>query len=244
MSRDVVIIQARIGSTRLPGKVLMDFAGRTVLAEVIARCAAIPGIAAVCCAIPDTAVNDPVAAEAARAGAVTVRGPEADVLERYRLAAERTGAEAVMRVTSDCPLVDPWLCGEVLAAFHAQGAGLAANDIRPLYPHGLGCEVFSRDWLDRAAREATAAPDREHVSTWMLAHPDIRLAEVPGPGGADARHRWTLDTPDDYALMTAIAAELPPPPQGWRWRAALDVLARRPDLLETSRRLDRREAAP
>jgi spore coat polysaccharide biosynthesis protein SpsF (cytidylyltransferase family) len=239
---DAVVIQARIGSTRLPGKVLMDLAGRTVLAHVIERCAAIPGINAVCCAIPEGPANDPVEAEARRAGAVTVRGPERDVLERYRLAAETLDAGAVMRVTSDCPLIDPVLCGEVLSAFHALGADMVANDIVAGYPHGLGCEVFSRAWLERASREASAAPDREHVSLYILDHPEVALWGLIGPGGAVARHRWTLDTPNDYRLIGAIMERLPPGPAGWSWRAALDVLAGAPDLAGESARLDQRGA--
>lgn len=239
-SPDIVVIQARIGSTRLPGKVLMDLAGRTALSHVLERCAAIPGIAAVCCAIPEGAANDPVEAEARRAGAVTVRGPERDVLERYRLAAEALDAGAVMRVTSDCPMIDPALCGEVLAAYHALGADIVFNDIVPSYPHGLGCEAFSRAWLERAAREASASSDREHVSLYMLEHPEAALWGLIGPGGSAARNRWTLDTPEDYRLIGAIMERLPPGPAGWSWRAALDVLARHPDLAAESARLDLR----
>lgn len=240
MNRDVIVIQARMGSTRLPGKVLMDLGGQTVLASVIERCRAIPGISAVCCAIPASPENDPVEAEALRAGAATIRGPEQDVLERYRMAAEHLGATSVMRVTSDCPLIDPWLCGEVLAAFHTLGADMAANDIVSGYPHGLGCEVFSRQWLDRAARDATAPADREHVSLYILDHPEVKLWGLVGPGGERARNRWTLDNADDYRLISAMAKLLPPGPEGWHWQAALAVLADHPELAELSRRLDTR----
>src|SRR5689334_18525028 len=113
---NVAIIQARVGSSRLPGKVMMDLNGAPVLAHVLARAAAIPGIDRVCCAIPDLAENDALAALAGDLGATVVRGSETDVLDRYRQAAAACGAETVMRITSDCPLLDPAVSGAVLAA--------------------------------------------------------------------------------------------------------------------------------
>src|ERR1700761_2686351 len=107
MSRTIVVSQARLGSTRLPGKVLMDLAGRSVLRHVVERCAAIPGADAVCIAVPDLAQDDSVAEEALKCGALVSRGPELDVLARYAIAARETGADIVMRITSDCPVVDP-----------------------------------------------------------------------------------------------------------------------------------------
>jgi spore coat polysaccharide biosynthesis protein SpsF (cytidylyltransferase family) len=102
-----IIVQARYGSTRLPGKIMRPLGGATVLRRVLDRCARIPGADVVVCAIPDTDENEPVAAEAARAGAVVVRGDERDVLARYAKAASAVGADMVMRVTSDCPFIDP-----------------------------------------------------------------------------------------------------------------------------------------
>ena len=109
-----VVVQARMNSTRLPGKVLLKLAGRTVLSHVLARCDAIGNSDVVCCAVSDCKESDPVAAEAERCGAVVVRGSESDVLGRYRQAAEEVRAKVVMRVTSDCPLVDPEICSRVL----------------------------------------------------------------------------------------------------------------------------------
>ena len=109
--RVATIIQARMGSTRLPGKVLLDLGGRTVLARVIERALMIPGCDVVVCAVPESADDNPVAEEAARAGAVVTRGSTTDVLDRYWRAAQAVEADAIMRITSDCPLIDPAVCG-------------------------------------------------------------------------------------------------------------------------------------
>ncbi len=209
MSGIAVIVQARMGSTRLPGKVMMDLAGRSVLARVLERCAAIPGIRALCCATVEGAAGDPVAAEAERCGAAVFRGSEQDVLDRYFQSARWLGAQTVMRVTSDCPLIDPAVCGEVLALLAREGADYACNNSPPSWPHGLDCEVFTFAWLERAAREAERPSEREHVSPFIRNHPEARKANLAGPGEHTAGHRWTLDTGADLRFLRALFARLP-----------------------------------
>ena len=118
MNRTAVIVQARMASTRLPGKVLLPLAGTTVLDHVLTRCAAIGNSDILVCAVPDTPDSDPVAEEAmrigARTGALVFRGSESDVLDRYYRAARFADADIVLRVTSDCPLIDPAVCARVI----------------------------------------------------------------------------------------------------------------------------------
>ena len=170
MTRSVCIVQARMGSTRLPGKVLKSLAGPSVLEHVLRRCQAIDGIDVVCCAVSNDSESDPVAREAERAGAVVFRGAQDDVLERYHQAAIACDADIVMRITSDCPLVDPAVCAEVLSMLQNTGADYCANNMPPSWPHGLDCEVFTFDWLDRAAREAERPSEREHVTQFIRRH--------------------------------------------------------------------------
>jgi len=238
-----LIVQARFNSTRLPGKVLLKIGTRSVLGNVLERCQAVAGIDAVCCCVPDGLENDPVAAEAIRSGSRVTRGPERDVLTRYLIAARELNADPIMRVTSDCPLIDPFLCAEVLAFYRTTNGDIACNDLLPNWPHGLDCEVFSRAWLERAAREAVDPYDREHVSTFIYRHPDARSWNLLGPGGSSARHRWTLDTAGDLAVIRAIATRLPDGPPGWRWTAALAVVEADPALLSLSRQGDLRQAS-
>lgn len=241
MNRTAVIVQARLGSTRLPGKVLRPLAGRIALSHVLERCAAIPGADRVVCCVPEGPADDPVAAAAAACGVTVTRGPERDVLARYLIAARQVGARTILRVTSDCPMIDPELAGEVLALYRAKAADLACNDLLPLFPHGLGCEAFSLDWLERAEREATTDYDHEHVSTFIYHHPQAQVWHLMGPGGPQARHRWTLDTPADLALLDRIMTRLPAGRAGWLWRTALRVVEADPELARQSRALDTRE---
>jgi spore coat polysaccharide biosynthesis protein SpsF (cytidylyltransferase family) len=225
-----VVVQARMGSTRLRGKVLMEIGGTTVLDHVLTRCRAIAGADAVCCAVPETADSDPVAAEARRIGVEVVRGSETDVLDRYWRAARALKADIVMRVTSDCPLIDPAVAAEVLRLRAREGADYACNNMPPTWPHGLDCEAVTFAWLDRAAREATAPYDREHVTPFVRAHPEARKANLPCPVAGVARHRWTLDTPADFAFMRALFDRLPSGPAGHGWRVPLGLIEADPKL--------------
>lgn len=204
------IVQARYASTRLPGKVLEDLAGRSVLSHVLARCSATRGIDLVCCAIPDTPEADRVAEEAVLCGATVVRGSENDVLNRFTVAADEIGATVIMRVTSDCPLTDPLVNTQVLELAASMNADYACNNMPPKWPHGLDCEVFTAEALARADREATSSQEREHVTPWLRNQPDIRRAILPGPGGNALNQRWTLDYPEDLAFFRAVYAHLPP----------------------------------
>lgn len=164
MSRTGVIVQARIGSSRLPGKVLMRLGDRTVLAHVLERCLAICGIDVVCCAVPDGPADDRVAEEARRSGAEVFRGSETDVLDRYYRAAATFRLDVILRVTADCPLLDPGVCGDVLSLRSAAGADYVCNNLPPSWPHGLDCEAMTFAWLERAAHEASQPYEREHVT--------------------------------------------------------------------------------
>ena len=225
-----ILVQARSGSTRLPGKVLATVGDHTVLAEVLRRCRAVPDVDAVVCAVPDNSSDDPVAEEAGRAGAMVFRGSEDDVLDRYLQAARWVGAEVVLRVTSDCPLLDPAVCDAVLRLRANENADYACNNMPPEWPHGLDCEAMTREALEHAAREATAPADREHVTPYLRRAPNLRRTSLRGPGGFAAEQRWTLDTPADLDFLRAVFARLPAGPEGWDYRAPLGVVRDDPSL--------------
>lgn len=227
-----VIVQARFGSSRLPGKVLLPLGGAhgaasTVLAEVLRRCRAIPGVDVVCCAVPHGPLDDAVAELASAAGAQVSRGSEADVLDRYWQAARQVGADLVMRVTSDCPLIDPGLCGQVIRLVEP-GVDYASNNMPPGFPHGLDCEAFTARALGEAAATATESADREHVTPWLRRGDPARIRALAGPGGDLVRHRWTLDYPEDYVFLREVFGRLPDAAQGAPgaipdWRQTLGV---------------------
>ncbi len=224
------IVQARVASTRLPAKVLKDLAGEPVLGHVLRRCKAIPGVNVVVCATVDNPECDAVEGLAKGYDALVHRGSETDVLQRYLGAARQVDADIVMRVTSDCPLIDPALCGEVLERRRAESADYAANNFTWTFPHGLDCEAFTREALESAAVEATEAYDHEHVTPWIRKNPSYRRVNVQGPGGAEAKWRWTLDFPEDLEFMRALHRYLPPPPEMPPWRAIAAVVTAHPEL--------------
>lgn len=224
MTKTAVIVQARLGSTRLPGKVLLDLAGQTVLEHVLKRCAAIPGVDVVCCATVVGEENDQIARIAETCGAVAFRGSEDDVLDRYYKAAQSLGVDMVMRVTSDCPLIDPYICGEVAKLQVESEADYACNFMPPTYPHGLDCDVFTYQWLERAAREAQSAGDREHVTPFIRNHPAARKVNLTGPGRGIEANRWTIDTEQDLMFLRKLFARLPPDPSSWSYKVPLAIV--------------------
>jgi spore coat polysaccharide biosynthesis protein SpsF len=224
-----VIVQARMGSSRLPGKVMQTLAGRTVLEHVLSRCAAIPGADVVVCAMPDEAASDALGAVARATGAATFRGSETDVLARYAGAARAVGATIVMRVTSDCPLIDPEICGNVLALRAAGRLDYVANNMPPTFPHGLDCEAMTAMALFEAEAVAQDSYDREHVTPWLRRAPVLRranlAAEIPDLSG----HRWTLDYPEDLEFFRSVFAALPVGSAG-HMTDVLALLGRQPHL--------------
>ena len=199
-SKTAVIVQARYGSTRLPGKVLLPLGEETVLWHVLKRCQRIKADVVVC-AVPEG--DEAVAIEAIRAGAKVAYGPEDDVLGRYLLAATDVGANKILRVTSDCPLIDPEICNEVL---ELSGVLDYASNVTPrMWPKGLDCEAFSITALQTADRKATDPRDREHVGPWMQRN--LENKTLLGPG---VRGRWVLDYPEDYYFLSALFEYLPP----------------------------------
>jgi spore coat polysaccharide biosynthesis protein SpsF len=204
-----IIVQARMGSSRLPGKVLLDLAGRPVLAHVLERCAAIPGGDTVVCAIADGPDARLIAGVAKDCGAQIYLGDEHDVLSRYQGAAQMVGADVIMRITSDCPLIDPQVCGTVLDLLLSSEAGYASNLVPRSYPKGLDCEAFTREVLDQAASLAGPGPDREHVTLWMPRSDTVRRANLSSGRAELTAQRWTLDYPEDLEFLRALAAHLP-----------------------------------
>jgi spore coat polysaccharide biosynthesis protein SpsF len=223
------IVQARMGSTRLPGKIMMPLGDTTVLGQVLRRCASIPGIDVVVCATGTVAADDRVCDEAARHGALVHRGSPDDVLARYHGAARQVGADVVMRVTSDCPLIDPAVCGAVLALRREARADYAANNMPPSFPHGLDCEAFTAAALARAMAEARDPHDREHVTPWLRREVGLLRVNLDGPGGDLVHRRWTLDYPEDFDFFTAVFAALDDAATAG-WREVLALVEARPEI--------------
>ena len=184
---------------------MMDLGGRSVLSHVLGRCLSIKNADVVCCAIPHGDDCNQIAEEAIRCGAVVSRGSETDVLERYHQAAILVNAGRVLRVTSDCPLIDPRVCESVIDLLNDGNCNFATNNAPPSWPHGLDCEAFSAALLAQAAAEASEPFEREHVSPWMRnANPDVHIGNIAAPQDGLSKHRWTLDTPADFTFFCRL----------------------------------------
>lgn len=232
MGRTIAIVQARMGSTRLPGKILLPLAGQTVLGHVLTRCAAVPGVDGVWCATTELAEDDAVAEEAARHGASIYRGSTEDVLARYAGAARAAQADIVLRVTSDCPAIDPSVCGVLLDLRAQSGAEYAANNMPASWPHGLDCEAFTRTALKAADAHAVRTFEREHVSPWMREKDGLLRVNLKAPLGLQKEGRWTLDYLEDYSFFQALFSYLPSGLKGYSVTSVRAILDAHPEIGE------------
>jgi spore coat polysaccharide biosynthesis protein SpsF len=223
------VIQARAGSTRLPAKVLADLGGRPVLEWVVRAARAAGQIEKVIVATSTRPADDVVADVADSLGAAVVRGSEGDVLSRFVAALDAHPADAVVRLTADCPLLDPTLIDAVAGAWAAAPIhDYVSTVLVRCLPRGLDVELVSASALRAVDRIATGH-DRVHVTSALYADPTAYrlLGLCVTPPANDLR--VTLDTPEDLALLRALVALLPDSPPAWRDVVA--TLRARPDLV-------------
>jgi len=204
-------MQARTGSSRLPGKVLLEVAGEPMLAHQIRRLQRVEELDDVVVATTVDPADDPVVAVAEAEGARWFRGSEDDVLDRYFRATEEASAEVVLRVTADCPLLDPEVAGLVLSTLAAQDGLLdyASNVVERTYPAGLDAEALTAEALAQVFRLGRSPEAREHV-TWFLLRerPDLfRIGSVTDDVD-NSDLRWTVDHPQDLELVRRLYDEL------------------------------------
>ncbi|MBP2230501.1 spore coat polysaccharide biosynthesis protein SpsF [Azospirillum agricola] len=243
--RIVAISQARMTSTRLPGKVLLEAAGKPLLVHHLERLRRTPGLDAVMLATTVNATDDPLVACAGALGVPVFRGDEQDVLGRFAGAAALAGADIVVRVTSDCPLIDPDLIGALVAAFLKGREETPPIDYRSidvtLHPRGLDAEILTRAALDEAARLATDPDEREHVTPYVYRRPDrfrlgVPLAPAGGShGGSHGGYRWCVDEAADYDLVRRLLERLYPVNPRFGWQDCCKILAEHPDWMDINR---------
>ncbi len=199
----VAIVQARMGASRLPGKVLEDIAGEPMLVRVVDRVRAAKKIDEVVVATSDRPADDAVAALCKERGLTCFRGHETDVLDRFYRAAESAKATTVVRITADCPLMDPAVIDRVVGA--SSGVDYAANVLRYTYPDGLDVEVFTFDSLARAWREAKDPVAREHVTPYIRTSGNFTVRGVENDVDLSQKnYRWTVDEPADLTFVRAV----------------------------------------
>ena len=227
------IVQARMSSTRLPGKTLADVSGEPVLARVVHRAGQIPGIEKVVIATRHNTADEAIVRFAHERGIPVNRGSEDDVLSRFYETAQRFGITTIVRVTPDCPLLDPQVSGQVLGLFlRAKGSLDYVSNTHPAtFPDGLDTEVFSFAALEKAWREAQLKSEREHVTPFIWKRPEVfHLANVKSDVDLSSQ-RWTVDEAQDLEFVRAIYKHLGSLPE-FGMREVLSLLEKHPELLK------------
>lgn len=232
--RIVTIIQARMGSIRLPGKLMKDLGGHTVLARVVRRLRRASLLGEVVVATTTQPADDIILEECRRVSVQVFRGEENDVLDRYYRVAEWAKAEAVVRITSDCPLIDSEISDETVRRFLDQQPDYASNALARTYPRGLDTEVITRRTLACAWQEACQPHQRVHVTPYIYENPSrFRILSVRADSDYSS-HRWTLDTPEDLAFVRAVYERMGND-DNFHWRDVLALLDRDAALLDLNR---------
>jgi spore coat polysaccharide biosynthesis protein SpsF len=201
---NVAIIQARMSSTRLPGKSLMPLAGRPLIHHVVDRISACLPIDKVVLATTDSSADDILADWAINLGLDVYRGSELDVLGRFHGAAMSSGASIIFRITADDPFKDPKVIESVFNQLTDCELDFSYNNNPPSFPEGLDAEVFTFDALDRAAFEALDPFEREHVTQYFYRHPEIFRQKNLSCDRQLSSFRWTIDTIADYQMAQAV----------------------------------------
>ncbi len=233
--RTVAIIQARMGSSRLPGKVMQEIDGRPMLDWVITRARRAKLVDDVAVATTTDVSDDPIEAYCKTQGVPVYRGDVFDVLDRYYQAARAFHADTIVRLTADCPLLDPYVVDQTVRRFYADGADFAANRLPPpfkrTFPIGLDTEVCSFAALERAWKEADQKYQREHVMPYVYDEEGrFKVVVVNNPEDFGDQ-RWTVDTPEDLEFVRQVVAGFGHF-DDFNWMDVLALLDRNPALLE------------
>jgi len=238
--KTVAIIQARMGSTRLPNKVMKPIAGVPMIGLLLARLSRAEEVDQIVVATSEDPCNQTLAEYVDSLGYYCFQGSEDNVLARYVAAAGAVDADVIVRITGDCPLVDPELVDTAIRDFCAAGVDYLSNVEPPSYPDGLDIEVFTRAALERASVETNESYDQEHVTSY-LRRGRFKIASM-NSGEDLSGLRWTVDEEADLTVVSAVFAYFAPDIH-FGWREVLDLQGNKPDLFTTNKHLKRNEGA-
>lgn len=235
----VAIVQARMGSTRFPNKVMQPVLGTPLIELLLGRLSKSRTIDKILLATSDDHRNQPLVDHVRGLGYEVFQGSESDVLDRFYQAAALHRPAAVVRITGDCPLIDPDIVDLVVQAYLGSGVDYASNAMPPTFPDGLDCEVFSFKALERAAAEATEPAHREHVTPYLRESGKFSTFNVAGESDC-SRERWTVDEPEDLAVVAAVFAHFAPRTD-FGWEKIMALKKSKPELFEANRDIARNE---
>ncbi|NLT23674.1 MAG: NTP transferase domain-containing protein [Syntrophorhabdus sp.] len=235
----VAIIQARMGSSRLPGKVMADIAGKPMIHHVVSRIRRAKTVDLVAVATSTHESDDILASYCTDAGIPCFRGSENDVLDRYYRAAEHFGADIIVRLSSDCPLHDPDVVDMTVRTLLEGEADFVSGGLETTFPDGLDAAAFPMTTLEKTWREATLRSDREHVTTYIHKNPSLFRKKSIRNTEDLSNHRWTVDEPRDLEFVRRVYALLGEKPFGMR--DVLELLDRHPEITTINAGISRNE---
>lgn len=239
--KTVAIVQARMGSTRLPNKVMKLIGGVPMIELLLARLECALQLDEIVVATSVDERNQPLVDHISKLGYRCFQGSENDVLERYIQAAKMAHADVIVRITGDCPLVDPALVDEAIRSFKAAGVDYLSNASPPSYPDGLDTEVFGFAALERTAAETDRPYDHEHVTPYLRESGRFRQTALQNAEDLSAL-RWTVDEPADFEVVCKVFAHFAPDIH-FTWQQVLELQRNQPQLFAGNQQLIRNEGA-
>lgn len=243
MKKVVAIIQARMGSTRFPGKILKRVQGKTLLEIQLERLKHSTLIQQIVIATTTQEQDNLVVDLCKQLDIDFYRGSEEDVLSRYYEAAVAFKANVIVRLTSDCPLIDPIIVDEVISSYLSKidSIDYVSNTLERTYPRGLDTEVFSFKALEKTYKEAVLQSDREHVTAYIYSNPNMfRIDQVKGRDDY-GNFRWTVDTPEDFELIHRILKELYGDKKPFYMHDIIELLTRYPDWNDINAHIEQKK---
>ncbi len=232
----IAIIQARSGSTRLPGKVLKPILDRPMIIHMLERVKRSKKLNGIVLATTDQTSDDEIAKIVKEFGVPVFRGSELDVLDRFYKAAKEEKTDIVIRLTGDCPLMDPEVIDEVITHFENSKGKIDYTSTPSNYPEGLDIEIFPFSALEKSAQNATLPSEREHVSLYIKNHPELFTCSTWKKGEADnSKMHWSVDTENDFEFVKRIFEELYPTNPNFGKDDILKFLEKHPEYLEINK---------
>lgn len=242
MKRVAAIIQARTGSTRLPGKVMLNVSGKALLWHVLNRVKQAGNVDDIVVATTTLSEDEQILELASEMDVKSYAGSENDVLDRYYQAALKYKADVIVRITADCPLIEPEVLDRMAAFFLGHDIDYVSNTIKPTYPDGLDVEVFSLDALKRAWEEATLVSEREHVTSYIKKNPHLFKVENFEHSEDLSKMRWTVDEERDLAFVREVYRRLyVEGDKIFIMKDVLDLLEQHPGLTDLNKNIIRDE---
>lgn len=229
--RCVCIVQARMGATRFFGKSLKTVLDKPLLKFLIDRLQRAKAIDQIAIATTEDPRDDILVDHVKKWHIPVFRGSEQDVLTRFKNAANQFNADTIVRITADCPLIDPNLIDQIVNYYieHASSYDYVSNTLERTYPRGMDVEVFSKKALDVAAAQAKSPAEREHVTLYLYHHPELfKLANIRSKED-NSNYRWTVDTPEDFALISKMIEAVYPRKPNFTLADLLELIKMHPD---------------